>query len=113
MQKTYTYLPLGKGQDYVKNGEFLIAGHDALFKAATDFIAHHKVTPQEVDIGFMGIKGPLLLDDRDAGIDHKKCGYPRIVKFKLDSRQEGDIARVLYSFDHFDLSTMQNHLNRP
>lgn len=96
------YLPIGKGQECIKNGEFLIADYDALFKAAADFIAQLGGKPQEVDTGFMGIKGPILLDARDAGIDHKKCGWPRIVKFKLDSRQEGDIARVLYSFDHID-----------
>lgn len=111
--KSFNYMPLGRGDKYLKNGEFVVTGHDSLLKAAGDFLASHNAKPHEVDIGFMGIKGPLLLDTNNEEVDHQRCGYPRIIKFRLEQRPEGAIAVLQYSFDHFDLSTMQGDLNRP
>lgn len=111
--KSYNYLPIGRGDQFVKNGEFVVTGHHALLNAATEFLASHNAKPQEVDTGFMGIMGPLVLDTKDEEVDHQRCGYPRVVKFALVQKPEGAIAKLVYSFDHFDLSTMQGYLNRP
>lgn len=111
--KSFNYMPMGRGENFVKNGEFVVTGYDALLKAAAEFIASNNAKPQEVDTGFMGIKGPLLLDTKGDEVDHQRCGYPRAVKFALVQNPEGAIAKLLYSFDHFDLSTMQGYMNRP
>lgn len=111
--KSYGYMAIGRGDNFVKNGEFVVTGYDQLLAAASEFIRHLGGKPQEVDTGFMGIKGPLLLNTKDSEIDHQRCGYPRIIKFKLESKPEGDIATLLYSFDHFDISTMQGYLSHP
>lgn len=111
--KSFNYMPVGRGKNCIADGEFVVTGHDSLMKAATDFLAFHKATPQQVDTGFMGLMGPLLIDPSDAGIDHQRCGYPRIVKLKLVEREEGAIAKILYSFDHMDVLNMQNYLKLP
>ncbi|MNQ58257.1 hypothetical protein D3C85_724480 [compost metagenome] len=111
--KSFNYMPIGRGKNCIADGEFVVTGYDSLMKAAADFITHHDGKPQQVDTGFMGIMGPVLLDPKDAGIDHQRCGYPRVVKFKLDRRPAGDIAVLLYSFDHMDVLNMQNYLNLP
>lgn len=111
--KSFNYVPVGRGKNCIADGEFVVTGHDSMMKAAADFLDFHKAKPQQVDIGFMGLIGPLLIDPKDSGIDHQRCGYPRIVKFKLDEREEGSIAVVLYSFDHMDILNMQNNLKLP
>lgn len=113
MEKKSCYIHTGLGEDYLKKGEFVVTGYDALLAAAADFIAAHKAEPQMVDVGFMGIKGPLLLDTEGEEVDYQRCGYPRVIKFTLVQKPEGAIAKLLYSFDHFDLSVMQGYLNRP
>lgn len=111
--KSFNYMPLGRGKKCIADGEFVVTGYDSLMKAAADFLAYHKAEPQQVDTGFMGLMGPLLLSDADAGVDHHRCGYPRVIKLKLEQRPEGAIAVMLYSFDHMDVLNMQNYLKLP
>lgn len=105
---TQSFVPTGKGKDFVVNGEFVLYNKEGLIAAATEFLKRLEGKPEMVDTGFMGIEGPLLADVRDAGIDHERCGYPRVIKFRMTHGANGDIAHLLYSFDLFDTQCLTN-----
>lgn len=99
----HSYIPLGSGENFVRNGEFIILHRDSRFKAARDFLIANNARIQEVDTGFMGIMGELLLDaETDTNLK-----YPRFVKFAVKPGPEGDVATTVHSLDYLDVNNLK------